>query len=92
MKAHSLNNFPGKRGNEFDRPEATVGNASHSVSRPSEEKSEAIRPAGRKATISHRSIELACDEFFRSRGMQPKDFNQWRRHHRTGESENQPEY
>jgi hypothetical protein len=89
-EADNLNNFPGKRGNEFDRSEATGGNASHSVSRPSEEKSEVVRPAGRKAMISRRSIELACDEFFRSRGMLPKDFNQWRRHHRTDESENQP--
>jgi len=91
-EADKLSNFHGKRGNEFDRPEATGGNASHSVSRPSEEKSEVVRPAGRKAMISHRSIELACDEFFRSRGMPPKDFNQWRRHHRNDESENQPEY
>jgi hypothetical protein len=91
-EADNLNNRPGKRGNEFDRPEATFGNASRSVSRPSEEKSEVVRPAGRKAMISQRSIELACDEFFRSRGMRPKDFNQWRRHHRTDESENQPEY
>jgi len=90
-EAHNLNSFPGKRGNEFDRPEAAAGNASHSVSRASEEKSEAVRPAGRKAKISHRSIELACDEFLRSRGTPPKDFNQWRRHHWTDEMENQPE-
>jgi hypothetical protein len=91
-EADNLNNFPGERGYEFDRPETTVGIASHSVSRPSEEKGEVVRPPGRKAMISHRSIELACDEFFRSRGMLPKDFNQRRRHHRTDESENQPEY
>jgi len=93
MKAHNLNSFPGKRGNEFDRPEANAGNASHSVSRPSKEKSEAVRPAGRKAMISRRSVELACDEFFRSRGMPPKEnFNQRRRHHWSDESENQREY
>ena len=91
-EAHDLNSFNEKRGDEFDRPEATVGNASHSVSRPSEEKSEVVRPAGRRAMISHRSIESACDEFFRSRGIPPKDFNQWRRHHRIDESENQHEY
>ena len=91
-KGHNLNSFPGKRGNEFDRPEAAAGNASHSVSPPSNEKSEAVRPTGRKAKISQHSIELACDEFFRSRGMPPKDFNQSRRHHWTDESENQHEY
>jgi hypothetical protein len=26
---------------------------------------------------------LACDEFFRSRGMPPENFNQWRRHKPT---------
>ena len=83
-EAHNLNGFPGKRGNEFDRPEAAAGNASHSVSHPSTEKSEAVRPGGRKAMISRRSIELACDEFFRSRGMPPKEnFNQWQRHKPT---------
>ena len=82
-EAHSLNGFPGKRGNEFDRPEAAAGDASHSVSRPSKEKSEAVRRGGRKAMISRRSIELACDEFFRSRGMPPENFNQWRRHKPT---------
>jgi hypothetical protein len=91
-KGHNLNSFPGKRGNELDRPEAAAGNASHSVSPPSNEKCEAVRPAGRKAMISQQSIELACDEFFRSRGMPPKDFNQWRRRHWTDESEDQPEY
>jgi hypothetical protein len=91
-KAHNLNSFPGKRGNAFERPEAAAGNASHNVSPPSNEKSEAVRPAGRKAKISQHSIELACDEFFRSRGMPPKDFNQSRRHHWTDESESQREY
>ncbi len=90
-KAHNLNRFPGKRGHEFDRPEAAAGNASHSVSPPSNEKREAVRSAGRKAMISQHSIELACDQFFRSRGMPPKDFNQRRRHHWTDESEDQPE-
>jgi hypothetical protein len=86
-EAHNLNSLSGKRGNEFDRPEAAAGNASHSVSRPSKEKSEAVRRGGRKATISRRRIESACDEFFRSRGMPPKEnFNQWRRHHGTDES------
>jgi hypothetical protein len=91
-EAHNLKSFPVNRGNEFDRPEAAGGNANHSVSPPSKEKGEAVRPAGRKAMISHRSIESACDEFFRSRGMPPKDFNHWRRHHSTDESENQREY
>jgi hypothetical protein len=91
-EAHNLKSFPVNRGNEFDRPEAAGGNANHSVSPPSKEKGEAVRPAGRKAMISHRSIESACDEFFRSRGMPPKDFNHWRRHHWTDESENQREY
>jgi hypothetical protein len=91
-EAHNLKSFPVNRGNEIDRPEAAAGNASHGVSRRSKEKSEAVRPAGRKMMISHRSIELACDEFFRSRGMPPKDFNHWRRHHWTDESENQREY
>jgi hypothetical protein len=86
-KAHNLNGFPEKRGNESDRPEAAAGNASHSISPPSNEKSGTVRPAGRKSMISHRSIELACDEFFCSRGMLPKDFNQWQRHHWTDESE-----
>jgi len=91
-KAHNLNSFPGKRGNQLDQPEAAAGSASHSVSPPSNEKSEAVRPAGRKAMISQRSIELACDEFFRSRGMPPKDFNQRRRHQWIDESEDQGEY
>jgi hypothetical protein len=91
-KTHNLNSFPGKRGNELDRPETAAGNASHSVSPPPNEKSEAVRPAGRKAMISQHSIELACDQFFRSRGMPPKDFNQRRRHHWIDESEDQREY
>ena len=91
-RANNLNGFPGKRGNEFDRPETAAGSTSHSVSPPANEKNEPVYPTGRKTTLSHRSIELACDEFFRSRGMRPKDFGQWRNHHWTDESEDQREY
>jgi hypothetical protein len=51
-EAHNLNSFPGNRGNEFDRPEASAGNASHSVSPPSKEKSEAVRQGGCAACVS----------------------------------------
>ena len=71
-EAHNLNGFNGKRSNECDRPEADTGSASHSVARPSDEKSDPVSRGGRKAMISYRSIELACDQFFRSRGMPPK--------------------
>jgi hypothetical protein len=91
-KAHHRNGFPEKRGNEFDRPEAAAGYASRSISPPSNEKSRTVRPTGRKSIISHRSIELACDEFFSSRGMLPKDFNHWQGHHWSDESEDQCEY
>ena len=36
-KAHNLTGFPGKPGNELDRPEAAAGNTSRSVSPPSNE-------------------------------------------------------
>jgi hypothetical protein len=92
-EAPDLKSFNGTRGDEFDWPEAPTGNASQNVERPSEEKSDPFRRGGRKAMINHRSIELACQEFFRSRGMPLKaGFNQWPKHHRIDESENEPEY
>jgi hypothetical protein len=77
-----------KRDEEFDQPEAETGNDSQNVECPSEEKSDPFRRGGRKAMIDHRSIELACQEFFRSRGMPLKvGFNQWSKSHGVDESE-----
>jgi hypothetical protein len=85
--------FNGKRGDEFEGPEADTANASQNVERPSEEKSDPFRRGGRKSMINHRSIELACQEFFRSRGMPLKaGFNQWPKYHRIEEPGNEPEY
>lgn len=92
-EARNLNSFNGKRGNHVERPEADTGNASQNVERLSEETSVPVRRGGRKAIINRRSIELACQEFFRSRGMPLKaGFNQWQKYHRTDESGDQPEY
>ena len=92
-EAHNLKSFNGKPADGFDRPEADTANASQNVERPSEEKSGPFRRGGRKAMINHRSIELACQEFFRSRGMPLKaGFNQWPKYHRIDESGNEPEY
>jgi hypothetical protein len=92
-EAGDLKSFTGKQGDEFDWTEADTGNASQNVERPSEEKSPPFRRGGRKALISHRSIELACQEFFRSRGMPLKaGFNQRLKYQRIEESGNEPEY
>jgi hypothetical protein len=92
-EAHNLDSFNGKRRDEFDRPEASTASASQNVERPSEEMSGPFRRGGRKAVINRRTIELACQEFFRSRGMPLKaGFNQWPKYHRIDESGNEPEY
>ena len=92
-EAHRLKSFNGGPGDEFDRPEADTANASQNVEHQSEETSDPLRRAGRRAMINHRSIELACQEFFRSRGMPLKvGFNQRPKYHQIDESGNEPEY
>jgi hypothetical protein len=92
-EAHKLNYLKRKRGNESNRPEEDTGTATQNVGRPIEAKSDPFRRRGRNAIINHRSIELACEEFFRSRGMPLKGgFNQWPKYYRVDDSGNETEY
>jgi hypothetical protein len=74
-EAHILTSVPGKRCKERVRPETVAKNSSDRVSRPWDEKRGSVRRGGRKTVITQRSIQLACDEFFRSHGMSRGGFN-----------------
>ena len=72
--------LPEKRTDELERPAEIASPGKDSVSPRLNERSGTCGGGKVKKVLTKRSIDAACDEFFRSRGMQlTESFNPWRR-------------
>jgi hypothetical protein len=79
-----LTDCPVKRRSELERSVKVASPPNKSVSSLPNESSRSGRGSKGKTMATKRSIDTACDEFFRSRGMQlTESFNPWRRLHST---------
>lgn len=71
---------PEKRSSEVDRPAKDASRPNESVSPVPDERNRPSRGGNGKTMVTKRCIDAACDDFFRSRGMQiTESFNSWRR-------------
>jgi hypothetical protein len=79
-----LPDCPEKRRSELERSVKVASPPNKSVSSLPNERSRSGRGGKGKTMVTKRSIDTACDAFFRSRGMQlTESFNPWRRLHST---------
>jgi hypothetical protein len=72
--------FPEERSSQVDRPAKVASRRTDSVSPAPNQRNRPSRGGSGKTMVTKRCIDAACDEFFRSRGMQIiESFNSWRR-------------
>jgi hypothetical protein len=72
--------FPEKRSSQVDRPAKVASRANDGISPAPNERNRPSRGGNGKTMVTKRCIDAACDEFFRSRGMQiTEGFNSWGR-------------
>jgi hypothetical protein len=72
--------FPEKRSSQVDRPAKVASRPNDSVSPAPNERNPSGRKGNGKTMATKRCIDAACDEFFRSRGIQiTEGFNSWRK-------------
>jgi hypothetical protein len=71
---------PEKRSSEVVRPATVASQPNDNVSPVPNDSNRPSREGNGKTMVTKRGIDAACDEFFRSRGMQiTEGFNSWRR-------------
>jgi hypothetical protein len=72
--------FPEKRRSQVDRPTKVASRPNDSISPTPNERNPSGRKGNGKTMATKRCIDAACDEFFRSRGIQlTEGFNSWKK-------------